>query len=442
MTPDRLLLRNGCVIDTEPEPTAYPGHDVLVENGRIAAVGPGLPADGAEVIEAADRIVLPGFVDTHRHTWQAVLRSYAVDDDLGRYLTRVRRGLSPHFRPEDVYAGNLVGALECLDAGITTLQDFSHIQHTHDHTEASVSALRDAGLRAVFGYGYPTFDDTSRRPADVRRLREERFGSDDALVTMALAPLGPSYAPMGTVQDDWLLAADLGLRIAVHVGRGPVAERPVEALRAHGLLRAGTTYVHGNSLDDSELRLIAESGGSVSIAPEVEARMGHGGPMIDRLRAAGIVTGLGVDVVTTVAGDMFSLMRAALLTSRFRVVDGPGAGGSADRVPQCTAADVLRMATLDGAAALGLADRIGSLSPGKQADIVLLRTDTVNLVGAAHDPVGAVVTAAHPGNVDTVLVAGRVVKRDGRLLHADLGRAVEAARSSAERLAALAPNDP
>ncbi|HEV2781220.1 MAG TPA: amidohydrolase family protein [Actinophytocola sp.] len=402
MATGRLLVRGGDVIDTEPEPVLRPATDVLVEDGRIAAVGPDLPADGAEIIDATDRLVLPGLVDTHRHVWQAALRAVAVDDDLGAYLQRVLFGLGPRMRPQDVRVSNLAGALECLDSGVTTVQDFSHIQHGPEHTDAGVDALRESGIRAVFGYGYPIQEEAGRRPDEVRRVRE-RF--DGGLLTMALAPVGPAYAPIEVVEQDWRLAEELALPIVVHIGSGPAAERPIEALRQRGLLRADTLYVHGNSLPDGELRLIADSGAAVSITPAVEAQMGHGPPMINRLRAAGITTGLGVDVVTTVAGDMFSVMRAALLTSQL---------GEGER---WRAAGMLRLATLDGARALGLGDRIGSLRPGKQADIVLVRADAPNLL-AAHDPIGAVVTAAHPGNVDTVLVAGRVVKRDGRLLHA------------------------
>ncbi|MGW9209464.1 amidohydrolase family protein [Embleya sp. NPDC055664] len=425
-TPARLLLRGGTVVDTDPRVTARPDTDVLIEHGVIAAVGPDLSADGAEVLDARERIVLPGFVDTHRHVWQSVLRAVAVDSDLGDYLGLVLGRLSPAMRPEDVYAGNLVGALECLDGGITTVQDFSHVQHRAEHGDAAVRGLRAAGIRAVFGYGYPPFDPAARDPRQVRDLRERLFAGDgpDDLVTLALAPGGPSYTPIELVEEDWRLAADLDIPLAVHVGSGPVARRPIEALRERGLLNARTLYVHGNSLPDDELAMIADSGGALSIAPAIEAQMGHGAPMINRARALGLVTGLGVDVVTSTPGDMFSLLRAALLTSQ--LADGE----------RLFAADVVRMATIGGAAALGLADRIGSLAVGKQADLILLRTDTVNMVGAAHDPAGAVVASAHPGNVDTVLVAGRTVKRAGRLTHPAHIEAVTAAQAAAEHVAA------
>ena len=415
-TPDRLLLRGGCVIDTEPGVVVRPETDVLVESGAIAAVGPDLPAAGAMVLDVADRIVLPGFVDTHRHTWQAVLRGVAVDADLGEYVSLVLGQFAPRFRPDDVRTANLAGALECLDAGITTLQDFSSIQYTPDHSDAAVTGLLSAGIRAVFGYG-SVF---SAVPAEVRRIRHRYFAGDDQLVTMALAPSGPSYSRAGEVKADWQLARELGLRIAIHLGAG---RGPVRLLRDQGLLGEDILFVHGNTLGDDELGLIASSGAGMSIAPAVEAQMGHGPPLVGRVRRSGIACGFGVDVVPTVAGDMFSVMRAALLTGR------QGDGGPV------TAADVLRMATLGGAAALGMADAIGSLRPGKRADIVVLRTDALNMAGL-HDPVGAVVSAAHPGNVEMVLVDGRLVKRDGRLVRHDLNTVIGAARDCARYLAA------
>ncbi|WP_433857406.1 amidohydrolase family protein [Streptomyces kronopolitis] len=431
--PPRLLLRGGLVIDTDPHPTVHPHTDVLVEEGRIAAVGPGLPLDGddpgIEVLDARGMIVLPGFVDTHRHVWQAVLRSAAVDESLDGYLSRILGDLAGRFTPADVHTGNLLGALECLDAGITTVQDFSHVQYSPEHSAAAVEGLRDAGIRAVFGYGYPVFDEGARRADWVRRVRTEHFGSSEALLTMALAPVGPSFGPPETVREDWLLARELALPVVVHVTAGPVAPEPVAALREHGLIAPGTLYVHGNSLPDSELRLIAESGGAVAITPAIEASMRFGAPMAPRLRRAGITTGLGADAVTSAPGDMFSQMRAALTSSHFEGGDGEG--------PAVRAADVLRMATAEGAAALGLGDETGSLGIGKSADLVLLRADAVNLAPVDHDPIGAVVTAAHPGNVDTVLVAGRTVKRAGRLVHGGLTGVLADAQRSAERIAAL-----
>ncbi|MCO5974457.1 amidohydrolase family protein [Actinoallomurus soli] len=408
----RILIQHGLVVDTEPAPRAMPATDLLIEDGVIAAVGPGLPTAGAEVIDARDRVVLPGFVDTHRHTWQSVLRSTAPYASLGEYLEAIVYGATPRFRPEDVYAGDLAGALECLNSGITTLLDWSHIQRSPDHTDAAVAALRDSGIRAVFGYAHPAPD--AQRPDEVRRA----LGLVGGRVSMTLAAWGPGLATMEAAEAEWRLARELGLRISVHVN-GP---GPITRLRDHGLLGADTTYIHLNGVTDEEFTLIADTGGTASVSPVLEDQMRLGRPEVGRLRAAGVRTTLGADAVTSVGGDMFGLMRAAFAAAR------------ADD-PTVTAADVLRMATLDGAAALGLDDRIGSLRPGKQADLVLLRTDTPNLV-PLRDPITAVVTAADLSNVDTVLVGGEIVKRDGRLVRADLRRAFDLAERSAAHLAA------
>jgi 5-methylthioadenosine/S-adenosylhomocysteine deaminase len=236
---------------------------------------------------------------------------------------------------------------------------------------------------------------------------------------MAAASLGPSNQHLDAVKADWKLADELGLPIVTHVSSGPVNERPIELLRDNGLLHSKILYVHGNSLPDDELAMIGDSGGAVSVTPAVEARLGDGGPLIGRLAAAGVKTSLGVDVVTTVGGDMFGVVRAGLLTSYL----GPG--------PRLTPPDLLRMATLGGAIALGLDDQVGSLKPGKQADVVLLRATDLNLA-CAHDPIGAVVSSAHAGNVDTVLVAGTVVKQDGRLVGHDLAEVRKQAQQAAD----------
>jgi cytosine/adenosine deaminase-related metal-dependent hydrolase len=394
-----LLIHGGLLIDTDPEPVVRRGMDVLVVDGAIAEVGAGLDAPGAERIDASGLIVLPGFVDSHRHTWQTALRGLAADVDFAAYMGLINGGVAARYRDVDVHTGTLAGAIEALASGITTLQDFSHIQQSPRHADAAVSALRESGIRAVFAYGQPVFG-PPLDPDEVRRVHREHFAGTGDLVTMALAALGPSYSPMDAVTSQWALADELGLRIFTHISGQPANPQPIEQLRDGGLLHGAITFVHGNSLLDTDLDLIAGSGAAVSICPGVEARMGHGAPVAGRLAERGITTGLGVDVVTSVAGDMFSLMRAALLTSQF---------GAGRRV---TPAEVLRMATVDGAAAVGMADRIGSLTVGKRADLILLRATDPNMVGGVHDPIGTVVTAAHPGNIATVLVDGRPVRTE------------------------------
>ena len=376
-----ILIRGGRVIDTEPAPYVRDGVDVLVEGDRIAAVGPGLTAPDAEVIDATGRVVLPGLVDTHRHTWQSAIRGVAYDLDFPTYVERVMRGLATRLTPNDVYAGNLAGARECLAGGVTTLLDWSHIQRTPAHTDAALAGLRDAGIRAVFGYSRLGAD---RGPDEVRRVRKATGG----LIGVAMAAAGPHLESMDETVADWKLARELDLRISVHVhGTGPITQ-----LAEAGLLGADVTYVHANGAGDDELRAVADSGGNVSITPLTETILGMGPPEIARPRRYGIPVSLGADTVTTVTGDLFAHLRSVLAFGR---VDDPA----------LTSADVLRMATLDGAAALGMADRIGSLRPGKQADVIVL-----DGIPETPDPIAAVVATATAADVATVLVGGRRIR--------------------------------
>ncbi|MFI6099254.1 amidohydrolase family protein [Lentzea sp. NPDC051213] len=394
-----VVLRNALVIDTDPV-TIRPGTDVLISDGRIAAVGAGLTA--GTVIDCTDRIVLPGFVDTHRHLWQGLMRSFCADMTLREYLDKLLWPIQRVLTPEDLEIGNLAGGLECLASGVTTVLDYS-FSPTFEHAEAAVRGLRASGVRAMHGYGQPV-EASGMVAEDVTRAAALAGG----VVEVALAPLGPSFSDMAVVEEVWRLASSLGLRVMVHIAG---QEKPMTALRERGLLHSEITFVHGNGLPDGELELVAEAGAGVSIAPGLEALMGHGGPMVRRTRGLGVLTGLATDTVTAVAGDMFSVMRATLLSAHM------------SEGVHVTPADVLRMATIEGAAAAGMADRIGSLGVGKHADLVVLRANDINLVGT-HDPVAAVVTAAHPGNVEKVFVGGAEVRQQ------DVAGAVRATAAS------------
>jgi cytosine/adenosine deaminase-related metal-dependent hydrolase len=379
----RTLIRGGTAIDTDP--ISVTAADVLVEDGRIAAVGPDLAVpDGTTTIDASGMLVLPGFVDTHRHTWQAGIRTTGADVDFAGYLDLVLNRLAPRYRPDDVYAGTLAGALECLDAGITTLVDWSHIQHTPDHTAAAVTALRDSGVRAVFGY-------CSAEP-DARVLAAQPIGG---LVTAAMAPFGPEIVGEEAALAEWRVARELDLPVTVHMGGNGTesAERGLEFLKRHGLFGPRTMYVHGNHFTDDALRRIADSGGTISASPVVEVALGFGTPITGRALAVGVPTGLGADTVVSGPGDMFSLMRAT-------------------HGHELSTRDALRAATVDGARVAGL--DVGTLGVGRPADLVLLRTDLLGMAPAT-DPIGTIVLSADTRAVDTVLVAGQVVKRHGTL---------------------------
>ena len=411
----RRLIKGGTVISLDPNVGDLMPGDVLVEGDKILEVGRDIVAADAEMIDATGMIVLPGFVDTHRHIWEGLLRNIGTDVPLeGRtsYISFVLHKLAPAFRPEDAYVGNLVSALGAIDAGITTLLDWSHIQGSPAHTDAVVKALEDSGLRAVFAYGFPWWGKwEERQPSWFVRAATEHFSTQDQMLTLALAAPGPEFTDFEVTRDHWKLAREAGARITTHVGVGSYGlDAKLERFGRAGLLGPDTTYIHCTTLNDTEVQMIVDSGGTVSLAAPVEMMMGHGMPPIQKFLDRGLKPSLSVDVETNVPGDMFNQMRSVLALQR------AFAGG--DGKAPITARDVLQYATIEGARANGLDAKVGSLAPGKQADVILLRTDRMNVTPLG-DPATAVVTSMDTGNVDTVLIAGRVMKRGGQLLHVD-----------------------
>lgn len=444
-TNERTVLRGGTVVTAARVGDVLDDTDVLVIDGTIAAIGRDLECGDAREVDVRGRIVMPGFVDTHRHTWQAVVRNIASDWSLTEYLAGLHTGLSRHFLPEDTYAGNLLGALEALDAGITTLVDWSHNLFTPAHADAAIEALRDAGLRAVFAHGGGAnqwagpFPSDVRHPDDARRVRDQYFSSDgDGLLTMALALRGPQFTTPDANRADFRMAKDLDLPVTVHVGDGYFGTSgPIRALAADGLLSNRTTYVHCCTLGDDELQMIGDSGGTASVAPDVEMQMGHGFPATGRLLAAGIRPTFSIDVCSSNGGDMFATMRTAI--GMQRALDNAPAVTTGEVIERIglTCADVLQFATADGAAAAGLGSVTGSLEVGKAADIVVLAGDSLALT-PMNNPLGSIVYAAHPGLVRDVFVAGRHVKRDG-VLQVDLDRVRRLAIEARDRIVTAMP---
>jgi len=417
----RTLITGGTVVSLDPAIGDLDRADVLVTDGLITEVSEHIDAPDAEMIDATDRIVLPGFVDTHRHTWQTAFRGVGADWTFMQYLVALHDTVKPHYRPEDIYLGNLAGRLEAVASGVTTMLDWFHAALTPEHTDAAVEALRVAPGRSIFcfGAGFRTSDPID---TEVRRVRSALPG--DGLLTMALGLRGPEMTTMDIVADDLKLAAELGLRTSVHIETGGTGGRPITELHEHGLLRDTTTFVHANGISDDQLRLAADAGSSVSISPDVELKMGIGWPATGRMLAAGLRPTLSTDDSPAASGDMFSTMRTAYAVQR-------GLDGG------LTSRDLLEFATIDGARACGLATRTGSLTPGKDADIILLRADDPT-VFPFNNPAGTIVTAGHPGLVDTVLVAGRVVKRGGALVGVDLPALRTRLLDSRNRIAAAA----
>lgn len=417
----RLVIENATVVTVDPDLGDLDRADVLVTDELITAVGPDLVVTDAERVDGSGMIVLPGFVDTHRHTWQSAIRHSYGDVDPLTYFRDVLGGLGPSYTAEDVRVGTELGAVSALSAGTTTLMDWAHIQNTPDHTEAGIDALTAAGGRAVFGYGWPLtadgrWTDASAlgHPQDIRRLRAGRLASDDQLVTLAMAARGPEMATPEVWRDDLLLARELGLRTSVHVGAYAHNARhhAVTQYDAAGLLGDDLTFVHCGHSSDAEIAAIAAAGATVSLGVQCELNSaGIGDIPLDRLLHHGIRPSLSGDTETKCAGDMFTQMR--MIFGYYRSWTGGGHSALAEP-PALSLRNVLEFATIEGARALGLDHKIGSITPGKQADLILLRATDLNLVPVS-DPVAAVVLAAHEGNIESVLVDGRFVKRAGRM---------------------------
>ncbi|HET9249970.1 MAG TPA: amidohydrolase family protein [Actinomycetota bacterium] len=411
----RTLIRGGTVLTMDPELGDLAGGDVLIEGDRILAVAPHLANGEVEVLDASGMIVMPGFVDSHRHIWEGLLRNIGTDVPLeGRtsYISFVLHKLAPAFRPEDAYVGNLVSALGAIDAGITTLLDWSHIQDSPAHTDAVIQALNDSGLRAVFAYGFPWWGKwEERQPSWFVRAATEYFSSKDQNLTLALAAPGPEFTDFEVTRDHWKLARETGARITTHVGVGSYGlDGKVQEFGEAGLLGPDTTYIHCTTLNDTEIQMIVDTGGTVSLASPVEMMMGHGMPPIQKFLDRGLRPSLSVDVETNVPADMFNQMRSVLGLQR--------AIAAAEGKDPVSTREVLTYATIEGARANGLDAKVGTLTPGKKADVILLRTDRMN-VTPLNDPATAVVAGMDTGNVDTVLIAGRLMKRHGELLHVD-----------------------
>jgi cytosine/adenosine deaminase-related metal-dependent hydrolase len=421
-TARRTLIQGGIVVTMESQGVLR-NADVLIEGGRILAIGRQLPAQDAHIIDAGKMIVLPGFVDAHRHCWQGAIRNIAVDTDLKGYFGDILASLAPRYRPEDVYAGTLSSDVEALDSGITALYDWAHIMNSPAHADEAIRAHRRSGMRVVFGYGFPNISPEwfyeSAKPLacdEVIRVRDTYFAGQRGLLTLGLALRGPEHmSTFEVTRSDWTLARDLGLPISVHVGTGSdgVKYHAIQRLHDAGLLFEDTSYVHCVTLTDEDRKRIRDSGGYCISTPAVEMMMDFGIPGINKALAAGMRPGLGVDVVTTVGGDMFTQMRAAHQVARMQAFLEKEQGYGA-----VTSADILSFATIDGARAIGLGDSVGSLKEGKCADLLLLRTDRIAL-SPLNDPIGAIVAAATVADVDTVIVDGIIKKREGTLIDID-----------------------
>ncbi len=420
----RILFTDATVVTMDPDHGVLHGADLLVEGDTIAAIGPGLSRDGAVVVDAADTILAPGFVDTHRHAWETQLRRIMPDvDDLGAYVMSTLAGYATVYRPHDMYVGTRLAALTAIDSGITCMLDFSHNSRTPEHSDAAIEALVDTGIRGVHASMGPHFGEWDKQwPGDLARLQQEYFASTDQLLTLRLAALatdeiaGPALA-YGT--ELARAARDLGVGASVDAVFGASSSKAILGLAKDGLLGPDLTLIHATGLTPEAWKAIGASGTTIALAPTSEAQIGleTAIPAIDEALAVGVRPGLSIDVEVALASDMFTQMRALHAIQRMRAVN---AAYGTDREPvRITSRDVLDFATLQGARTNGLADVTGSLAPGKKADLLVIRAEDLNTM-PMNDPIGTIVLGSDARNISAVLINGEPRKWNGHVLGVDL----------------------
>ena len=411
--PHKILIRGATIISMDGDVGNLQKGDILIADGAIAALGLHLEAGDAEVIDAADMIAIPGMVDTHRHSWEGQLRRINPNAaTLEDYCNATHFSFAKHYRPRDIYVGNLLTALGCIDAGITTVIDNSHNSRTAAHSDAAVEALLDAGIRAVHASGPPVAGvwDEAHWPGNLARLQAKYFTDPDSLVTLAMmAQLEP---------DQWAVARGLGIPIVTEFFGGVMAVE-LERLHQQGLLGSDNIFNHCTCLPDSGWQILREAGVRVNVCPRSDAHYGIENGMYAWQAALhhGIRPGLSVDNETSYSGDMFMEMRVGFYLQRV-MAHSQRVHGHHHAPAPTNAFRLLEAATIDGAACAGLEGRIGSLTPGKQADVVLIRTGDINIY-PVNNAIGTVVHAVERSNIDTVIIGGRVRKRGGVVLGVD-----------------------
>lgn len=422
---------------------------VEIEGDRIARVGPAAASstrtaadeatdETADVVDARGFIVFPGLVNAHMHTWQTALRGMASNWTLPEYVRWMHAGLATHFTPEDIRIGTYAGAMNQLNAGTTTLVDWCHNNPTPEHTDAAIAALEQSGIRAAFFHGSPKPDPRPghapfwemRHPrGEVERLQADARFAEGSLLSLGMAILGPHYSTLEVAVADFALARELGLIASMHQGGGaPRAADAWAVLDREGLLGPNINIVHGNDLSDAQLDRFVELGMSFSVTPENEMVQGHGHPIIGRLRDHGVAPSIGADLESGLSGEMLVAARVALAHQRSldNATYRRAAGLQGPVIPPTTTVqtrEALRWVTVAGARMLGQSDRIGSITPGKQADLILIDARQPNMQ-PIHDPVNAVLMQTSLANIDSVMVAGRWRKRHGALVDA-AGKAID-----------------
>ena len=428
-----LLIKGAIVLTMDEEIGDFNPGDVLVEGDSISRIATSIdPPEDAIIIDGSHKIVMPGMVNAHMHTWQTSLRGLVSNLTLPEYFSMMHAGLATCFEPHDVYISTLAGALGQINAGTTTLGDWCHNNPTPAHTDAALSGLLQSGIRAVFLHGSPKPDPKPGAPhyseiphprSEIERLVPIFNADPKNLVSVGMAILGPHYSTLEVARADLKLAHEYNLIVSCHQA-GKEAKTPGgwDVLEQEGLVNSCLNIVHGNDLTDEQVERFTHAGVTFTITPEAELTQGHGWPVTGRVIAAGGSPSYGIDIESSNSADMFTVARIALACQRGQ--DNARSRAKGEGIPEShkiRTRDALKWITLNGAKALGLDHCIGSLSPGKRADLVVLNCSAWNM-WPVHDPYSTVIMQSNSGNVEDVIIAGQFKKRGGQLICSDADR--------------------
>lgn len=443
----RILLKGGSVVSMDPSIGDLAVGDVLISGDKIEAVGPDLGSgdDNTIVVDATGKIVIPGFVDTHRHSWQGQFRRMASGMPLDQYIDMFHYRLAPQYQPDDIYAGTYLAALGALDSGITTMLDFAHNIRTAPHADAGIKALHEAGVRGVFTVIGPVAGEWDHHlPQDLGRLKSQYFATDDQLLTMRLGTYG--LVELGGMEqalsaENVKLAEELDIHISADATFGAGVAAYIEQLGREGVLSDRVSLIHATDTTDDGWRMLADNGVTISLCPTSDPQVGCMGAVtpVQKVLDFGVTAGVSVDVECCLSSDIFAQMQATYTIQRMHAFNRQylQEAGAPEAMDTRT---VLKMATIDGAKVTALDHKVGSLTPGKQADVTLI--DANDLQTMPHNnSVSTAVLGAGVRSVTEVFVAGEVKKWNGTLVGVDLDRVRDLVYSSRDRLMSAAGYD-
>jgi cytosine/adenosine deaminase-related metal-dependent hydrolase len=436
----RTLLRGGHILSIDRTIGELPEGDILIDGPTIVDVGPHIDVEDAEIVDISGHIVAPGMIDTHRHTWQTQLRAICGDWTLADYFYGIRLGISPAYEPSDVYLGNKLGAIDALNSGVTTILDFSHCNNTPQHSDAAVHGLLDAGIRAKFCYGFfesnpyapPHFTAHTDRLRDFERIAAAYFGSD-GLITLGVSLSELGLIPFSDTRNEIAAARHSNALIATHMGCVWSMPSGFDELSNAGLLGPDMVHIHCNTLTGQQFKRLADSGGKVSISVETELSMGMGRPVFSHCEEFGLKPTLSCDVTSLNSGDLITQIRMGLGFKRWSETEHLNLNGVDPSAVTTTAMQALEWSTVNAAAAIGMESKLGTITPGKQADLMIV--GGASMSQHPHiDAASTLIFQTSAEDVRHVLVAGEFVKRDGILVGHDLATLTASADRSTERI--------